>query len=63
MNEVSLERTIRLKARQDWRDEARLDGYKAYPLGSLERNWYISESQKILFEDGESNEVNYGINR
>ena len=57
------EQEIRFKARLDWRNEARLDGYKQYPLSSLERSWYISESQKILFDDGESNEVTYGVNR
>jgi hypothetical protein len=50
----SVEAHIRFQARQDWREEARLDGYKQYPLDSFERSTYLSEAQKIRFADQQS---------
>ena len=47
----AVEAHIRFQARQDWREEGRLDGYKQYPLESFERSIYLSEAQKIQFAD------------
>jgi hypothetical protein len=51
---TAIEAHIRFQARQDWREEARLDGYRQYSLDSLERSIYLDEAQKIAFKDGES---------
>jgi len=47
----TVELHIRFQARQDWREEARLDGFKQYPLDSFERSIYLDEAQHIRFAD------------
>ena len=50
-NLQTIEANIRFQARQDWREEGRLDGYKSHPLESFERSVYLDEAQKIKFHD------------
>lgn len=47
----AIEAHIRFQARQDWREEGRIDGFREYPLDSFERGVYLDEAQKIKFHE------------